>query len=83
MYCWVVVPSEPVTVNDTVLLPVTNPVVPVILLTVALESVGVATNVTEVVPKGRFIVPPFVNVVPLMVNTDKLVFITMTVALYC
>ena len=53
--------------------PVTNPVAPVIAETVAPESVGIVTTVTDVVPKGTLIVPPFVIAEPLIVNVDKAV----------
>ena len=68
VYCCVVVLSEPVTINDIVLSPVTNPVVPFILDTTACESLVTVTNVTDVVPYGTIIDPPFVIDVPFNVN---------------
>ena len=52
------------------LLPVTSPVSP---KTTALAPVlvGVATTVTEVVPKGTWMVAPPVTEVPLMVNVES------------
>ena len=72
------VPSSAVTTTVTVLLPVTNPVVPVITR-VAAESVGVAMTVTEVVPLATLSdVPAVSTLVPLILNSESVLTVEST-----
>ena len=65
-----VVLSAAVTVTVKGLPPVTSPVLPA-TTALAPEIVGVATTVTEVVPKGTCMVTPPVTEVPLIVTVES------------